>query len=136
MVTEENYKQVAFLKYLGAFPVNKNSRSLRSSLEYAGKLLDGNNNLLLIFPQGKLHSNHVNEIEFEKGLIHLVNFSRKDFQFIFSASLVDYFEKRKPAIGCYLKTWHTDLPPDLESITNAYNNHYQTSRQQQNRITV
>ena len=136
MVTEENYRKVAFLKYLGAFPVKKNSKSLIESLEHAGKLLDDKNNLVLIFPQGKLYSNHVKEIAFEKGLINLINSSQKNFQYLFAASFVDYFEKRKPTVTCYLQTWEGAEFTSLQLIKSSYNKHYETSRQQQSRITV
>ena len=136
MVTEENYNKVSFLKYLGAFPVKRNSKSLIQSLEHAGKLLNDKDNLVLIFPQGKLHSNHVDEVAFEKGLINLINSSQKNFQYIFSATFIDYFEKRKPTVRCYLQTWEGAEFTSLQLIKSAYNKHYENSRQQQNRITL
>ena len=136
MVTEENYNRVPFFKYLGAFPVRRNSRSVLESLEYAGKLLNDTNNLVLVFPQGKLYSNHVNEVIFEKGLINLINSSEKKFQYLFAASFVDYFDKRKPALTCYLQTWQGAEFVSLQLIKNAYNKHYENSRQQQSRIIV
>jgi len=136
MVTEENYRQVFFLKYLGAFPVKKHSRSVLESLELAGKLLNDKNNLVVIFPQGKLYSNHVDNIQFEKGLIKLINASNRDFQYLFAATFVDYFEKRKPSVTCYLKKWEAAEFTSLQLIKSAYNKHYETSRQQQSRITV
>lgn len=136
MVTEENYQKVSFLKYLGAFPIKKNSRSAIESLEYAGTLLNDPQNLVLIFPQGKLYSNHVDDIRFEKGLLNLINSSEKKFQYLFSATFVDYFEKRKPAITCYLSSWEDQEFTSLQLIKSAYNKHYEKSRQQQCRITV
>lgn len=136
MVTEENYRKVSFLKYLGAFPIKKNSRSTIETLEYAGSLLNDPQNLVLIFPQGKLYSNHVDEIRFEKGLLNLINSSEKKFQYVFSATFVDYFEKRKPAITCYLSSWEDQEFTSLQLIKSAYNKHYEKSRQQQCRITV
>ncbi len=136
MVTEDNYRKVWFLKYLGAFPVRKNSKSVIQSLEYAGKLLNEENNLVLIFPQGKLYSSHVADVVFEKGLINLVNSSGKQFQYVFAASFVDYFENRKPSVNCYLKTWEGAEFTSLQLIKSAYNKHYETSRQLQDRIIV
>lgn len=66
MITEENYKKVWFLKYLGSFSVKKNSRSAIETLEYAGKLLNEPDNLVLIFPQGKLYSGRVDKFSFKK----------------------------------------------------------------------
>lgn len=136
MVSEENYKKVFFLKYLGAFPVKKQSKQLVESLKDAGELLNNSENLVLIFPQGQLHSNHEEEISFERGLMYIINSSQQEFQYLFSASFVDYFQNRKPSVYCYLETWENTEQISLSIIKNAYNKHYQASRQQHNRIKV
>ena len=136
MITEENYQKVWFLKYMGSFSVKKNSRSIIETLEYAGHLLDDPENLLLIFPQGKLYSGHTDQIQFQKGLINLINISSKKFQYLFAASFVDYFEHRKPSVTCYLHEWEGAEFTSLQLIKSAYNKHYETSRQHQTAITV
>lgn len=136
MVNEDNYRKFSFLKYLGAFPVKKNSRNLVKSLEHAGNLLRDARNLVLIFPQGKIYSNHVEDVEFQKGLIKIVSSSSGKFQYLFAASFVDYFDKRKPSISCYLQSWASPERFDLTLIRDAYNKHYEDSRRQQSRITV
>src|SRR5438128_1975010 len=57
MVREDTTIQLKYLKYGGAFSVNKNSRDMLQSLDYAAELLNDPQNLVLIFPQGKLYSN-------------------------------------------------------------------------------
>lgn len=136
MITEENYRKVWFLKYLGSFSVKKNSRSVIETLEYAGHLLDDPENLVLLFPQGKLFSGHVEEIQFQKGLMNLINTSSKKFQYIFAASFADYFEHRKPVLTCYLEEWEGAEFTSLQLIKSSYNKHYETSRQKQTAITV
>ena len=136
MVSEENYHKVKFLKYLGSFSVRKNSRSVIESLEFAGELLNNPSNLVLIFPQGKLYSNHVQQINFEKGLINLINSSGKKFQYLFVALFVDYFEHRKPSVYCYLQQWEGAEFTSLQLIKSNFNKHYETSRQQQADLTA
>ena len=136
MVTEENYQKVWFLKYLGSFSVRKNSRSAIETLEYAGNLLNDVENLVLIFPQGKLYSGHVEEVQFQKGLINLINSSDRKFQYIFAASFADYFEHRKPVLTCYLQDWEGAEFTSLQLIKSAYNKHYENSRQKQTAIQV
>ena len=136
MVSEENYIKVSFLKYLGAFPIKTKPKQLIESLQYAGQLLTDSNNLVLIFPQGKLHSNHEEEITFQKGLMHVINSSQGKFQYLFAATFVDYFQSRKPSVYCYLSVWEARENISLELIKNSYNTHYQTSRKQHTRITV
>lgn len=136
MVTDENYRDVSFLKYLGAFPIKRQSRDMLQSLESAGKLLNDRNNLLLIFPQGKLFSNHLEEVEFSKGLSRVIDHSSKNFQYLFAATFVDYFNTRKPLVNCYLQNHDGADLNNLVLIQSAYNVHYKNSRQQQCRITV
>ncbi|MBC7744493.1 MAG: lysophospholipid acyltransferase family protein [Flavobacterium sp.] len=136
MITEENYRKVWFLKYLGCFSVKKNSRSMIESLNYSGELLNNPDNLVLIFPQGKLHSNHLENITFEKGLMNLINSSNKKFQYIFAVILSDFFQNRKPSIFCYLHKWEAEEFISLQLIKNTFNKHYESSRQQQSQITV
>lgn len=136
MVTEENYQSVWFLKYLGAFSVRKNSRSMIETLEYAGKLLNDPQNLVVIFPQGKLYSGHIDEVPFEKGLINLINSSDKQFQYLFAVLLTDYFEHRKPTVNCYLQTWEGAEFTSLQLIKSEYNKHFEASRKQQNERVV
>jgi 1-acyl-sn-glycerol-3-phosphate acyltransferase len=136
MVTEENYKKVWFMKYLGAFAIRANSRRALEALQYAGELLDDPRNLVLIFPQGKLYSQHVAAIDFENGLWKVINSSNKKFQYLFVSILLDYFENRKPSVTCHLETRDSEEFSNIQLIKSAFNSHYETSRQQQNRIKV
>lgn len=136
MITEENYNKVWFLKYLGSFSVKKGSKSIIQTLDFAGKLLNDPQNLLLIFPQGKLFSNHTNNINFQRGLMSIINSSSNNFQFLFSAGFTDYFENRKPTVTCYLQNWKPESDINILSIQEAFNQHYETSRMQQISITV
>lgn len=136
MVTEENYRKVWFFKYLGSFSVKKKSRSIVESLDYAGKLLNNPQNIVLIFPQGKLYSNHSENIFFEKGLMNMVNSSNKKFQYIFAAIFMDFFANRKPSIYCYFKKWEAEEFTSLQLIKSRFNKHYEQSRQQQAQIMV
>ncbi|MXV14751.1 lysophospholipid acyltransferase family protein [Hufsiella ginkgonis] len=136
MVTEENHRKVWFFKYLGAFSVKKRSRDLLTSLEFAARLLDDPENLVLIFPQGKLHSGHAHHIRFEKGLLQLVSRSAANFQYLFASLFVDYFQHRKPSVTCYLEQWMPATETSLALINDAYNKHYENARLQQAKITV
>ncbi|TKC00127.1 lysophospholipid acyltransferase family protein [Pedobacter cryophilus] len=131
MVLEETAQKVKFLKYLGAFGIQRNAKSLIQSLEYAGELLDDPKNLVLIFPQGELHSSHVSAVNFEKGLSKIVAASKKQFQYIFAAMVTDYFDHRKPSITIYLENWEAQEYTSLQVIKSAYNKHYEGSLKQQ-----
>lgn len=136
MIMERTAKQLWFMKYLGAFSVKPDSRSVLQSLTFAGELLNSPNNLVLIFPQGKLHSSHIYKIEFQKGLIKIIEASKKQFQFLFSASFTDYLQHKKPTLHIYLKTQPAQQFNSILEIETAYNQHYQTALSTQTNAVV
>jgi hypothetical protein len=128
MILEETIRKNSFMKYTGAFSVSKGSKSILETLNYAGKLLDDPNNLLLIFPQGKLYSNFMNQVKFEKGLERIVSFSQQKFDYVFAASFIEHFSESKPTAYIYLKTYPATNFAGLTSVQTAYQEHYQQSQ--------
>ena len=131
MVLQDTAEKVKFLKYLGAFSIQRNAKSLIESLDYAGKLLDNPDNLVLIFPQGELNSSHVSNVNFEKGLNKIIAASKKQFQYLFAAVLIDYFDQRKPSVNVFLENWEAQEYTSLQVIKNAFNKHFENSLRQQ-----
>ncbi len=136
MVLQETAEKVKFLKYLGAFSIQRNAKSLIQSLEYAGQLLDNSQNLVLIFPQGQLHSSHVSSVSFEKGIGRIIAASKKQFQYVFASILIDYFDQRKPSIQVYLQNWQAPEFASLQVVKNAYNKYYELSIKEQTTFKV
>lgn len=134
MILEETILKHAFLKYVGSFSVSKGSKSIIETLRYAGNLLDDPQNLLLIFPQGKLFSNFVDNVIFEKGISKIVAFSKQKFQYIFAASFVEHFSQPKPSTFIYLKNDETANFASLADVISAYQKHYQQSKNVQSAI--
>jgi 1-acyl-sn-glycerol-3-phosphate acyltransferase len=135
MVLEESMQKMDFLKYLGSFSVVKNSRQALESLDYAAELLNDPNNIVVIFPQGKLYSNFVDELSFEKGVSHIATKAKGDFQYVFATTFTENFEHKKPTAHIYLKALSVDeIKPD--EIEEQYRQHYQTAKQQQTSIIV
>nr|WP_068889043.1 1-acyl-sn-glycerol-3-phosphate acyltransferase [Pedobacter panaciterrae] len=124
LVTKEDYEKLWFLKYLGAFAAETKGKDVVQTLTYAGGLLDDPNNLVLIFPQGKLYTSYIGSITFEKGVMQVVNASKKKFQTIFSANLTDYFGGRKPEARSYLASWEAEEYVSLQLLKSEYNKHY------------
>lgn len=134
MVLEETIRKNSFMKYTGAFSVSKGSKSILETLEFAGNLLNVPQNLLLIFPQGKLYSNFVEEVDFEKGLVKMISFSQNKFQYIFAASFIEHFSQAKATAFIYLKNWETTNFASLAAVQSAYQEHYQQSKKVQTAI--
>lgn len=135
MVREDTTVMLKYLKYGGAFSVSKNSRDMLNSLNYAAQLLHDPQNLVLIFPQGKLHSNFVNNIHFEKGIMKITGQAEGEFQLIFAASFIQYFKHKKQSVTVYLK--HEEHAVNtLAELKNAYQQYYDNAKLEQTEIVI
>ncbi|TKC04454.1 1-acyl-sn-glycerol-3-phosphate acyltransferase [Pedobacter frigoris] len=132
LVTSDDYARHWFLKYLGAFAADTKGKDVVETLNYAGHLLNDPDNLVLMFPQGKSYSSYVNSIGFEKGVMQVVNASKKKFQIVFAVTLSDYFGKRRPEMSTYLQKWEAEEYMSLQLLKSEYNKHYNEALKSQN----
>lgn len=103
MMLEEELQQRTFLRRIGAFSIKKNSRSAMESIQYALKVLETENNILLLFPQGNFQSLHQYPLCFEKGWFRILQQAPDNMQLVFMANLTDYFSQRKPNLSIYVQ---------------------------------
>lgn len=136
LILEETARKIWFMKYLGAFSINKQSKSIIESIDYAAQLLDDNSNLVLIFPEGKLYSSHKKNLSFEKGLTHIINQSKREFKAVFASILFDYFGKRKPSANVYLNTWDYPEYITVRILENEFNKHHENAKLQQSKKVI
>jgi 1-acyl-sn-glycerol-3-phosphate acyltransferase len=135
MVREDTTVQLKYLKYGGAFSVNKHSRDMLQSLDYAAELLNDPQNLVLIFPQGKLYSNFINDIHFEKGISKIIAKAEGKFQLLFAATFVQYLKHKNATATVYLKAVPGE-GKNFEELKNAYQKHYDNAKLQQTEIVI
>jgi 1-acyl-sn-glycerol-3-phosphate acyltransferase len=135
MVREDTTIKFQYVKYGGAFSINKQSRDMLQSLDYAAELLNDPQNLVLIFPQGKLYSNFVNTIQFEKGITRVMEKAAGKFQLIFAATFVQYLKQKKPTATVYLQV-EPYQSKSFEDLKNAYQMHYDNAKLQQTEIVI
>jgi len=134
MMLKEQLKKYWFFNYTGGFSVNKKSKSIIETINYAGSLLDDPENMVLIFPQGELQSLYEEKIIFESGLERIIEKTKGNPQIIFNANLVDYFSLSKPAVYMYLEEFHhTDL--STENMQKHYNRFYKRCIEKQKQKT-
>ncbi len=121
MMLEEELQKRLFLRGLGVFGVKKGSKDAVRSLQFSKELLTQRENMVLIFPQGKIESHHKHQFRFEKGIQKLVD-SGADFNIVFVASLIDGFYERKLAVHLYMNynSCYSDEKIDLEKSFNAF----------------
>ncbi len=136
MILEETSRKEPFLKYAGAFSVKKNSRDILESINYAATLLDDPGNLVLLYPQGKLYSNFVNHIRFEKGITKIIKQAKGNFQLVFTASFIQYFKNPKPTVTVYLKNEFVDYTAkSTADLQTAYQQFYDEAKLLQTEIS-
>ena len=136
MVLDETMQKLGFMKYLGAFSITKNSKQMLASLNYAAQLLNEPDNMVVIFPQGKLYSNFVDEVKFEKGLARIMEQATANFQYVLAATFVENFEHKKPSVYVGLKACNKTDFNTLGELNEAYQQHYKLTRLQHTRIIV
>ena len=137
MILHDTAKRIGALRFGGAFSVNKGSRDILKSLDYAAYLLSNPNNLVLMFPQGRLYPNFVSQINFEKGITKLIEKCRNNCQIIFAATFIQYFEHRKPSVTIYLmREDDINFNKSIDTLQSKYQAHYDKSKQQQTEIVL
>ena len=137
MDLEETMRKEKFLKYGGAFSIGKKPEDIIASLNYAACLLNDPDNLVLMFPQGKLYSNFVEQVHFEKGVLNIIKKVNPDVQIVFAATFVQYFKHKKPTATVYLKQETVNYADkSLSDLQGAYQQHYNISKQTQTEIDI
>jgi len=134
MMLEKQLKKFWYFNYCGGFSVNKNSSTLIESLQYSAELLSNSQNLVLLFPQGKIESMHQQEIKFEKGLEWILKKTGSSVQIIFLANLIDYFSMPKPTLSIYFQEYSV-VDFQTATLERDYNIFFNKCLQNQKQLT-
>ncbi len=102
MMLEEQLAARMFLNKTGAYSIRKGHRSALESIQYTAEILSDPGNLVILFPQGEIHSIYDRPAHFESGWFHLFRYLNNPIQIIFYITLFDYFSNRKPELHFYL----------------------------------
>jgi hypothetical protein len=127
---QEQLEVRMMLSKTGAFSIKKGSRSMLDSLNYAGELLSDPGNMVVMFPQGAIHSIYERPIIFEKGWYRIIQRASNPIQVVFFHALVDYYSRRKPTLNFYLYD-HNFEGQDHAAFEMSFNNYYLTSLEKQ-----
>ncbi len=119
MMLEKQLRKFWFFNYSGGFSINNHSKSIIETLDYTAQLLENKENMVLIFPQGKINSMHNQEIVFQKGIDRVLKKINQKIQIIFVANLIDYFSNKKPSIYMYLSEFEYETF-NFSDMQNAY----------------
>ncbi|WP_419700099.1 1-acyl-sn-glycerol-3-phosphate acyltransferase [Mucilaginibacter sp. NFX135] len=137
MVEKETVHKLNYLKFVGAFSITKKSKDIIESLNYAAELLNDPQNLVLIFPQGKLFSNYVEDVHFDKGVLRIMQKAVGKFQLVFSSIFIQYFKHKRPTATVYLKSETENFTDKtIVELKEAYQQHYSNSKLLQTKFDI
>ena len=129
MMLEEELRKNWFFQYTGGFSIKKQSRSIIETFDYTAELLSIANNMVLLFPQGKIKSVYQEKFVFEKGIEKILQRTKNEIQIIFQANLIDYFADAKP--NAFFNLQHYTGARNVDEMENAYNTFYEQCLQTQ-----
>lgn len=121
MMLEEQLRGRMFLNKAGAYSIRRKSRSVIESFSYTQELLAGDENLVVIYPQGEFQSLSRFPVRFEKGAERLLSDFQEAVQVVFYAALVDYFEFKKPSVNIYLRKHKMTPGSNVGDLEGSYN---------------
>jgi 1-acyl-sn-glycerol-3-phosphate acyltransferase len=125
MMQEDHLQKRMLLNLFGGFSINRSSREMIKSLQYAAGLLNNPENLVVVFPQGELISNHTTEIKVEKGIERLIKNIKGPCQIVYSCALIDYFESLKPSVFFHLYDCGVAGEVSFDELTTRINTFHQ-----------
>lgn len=135
MVLKKQMQMNPWLKYFGCFSIVPGTPSVNKSLDYAAELLNKPGNLLILYPQGNLESNHVRKIVMKDGINYIVPKIKGNCQLIWSSNIVEYFESLKPSVYFHMLDCGTNQTFDFAQVDNKINTFHQLSIQKHYRFT-
>lgn len=130
MMLEEQLRKYWYFQYSGGYSIKKKSRSIVESISYSVELLTHPENLVLVFPQGQIHSLYQDKIVFEKGIERIVRNASPDTQIVFVANLIDYLSDSKPNLFICIEVFEAEDLHQME-IETAYNKFYEQALSKQ-----
>ena len=145
MMLEEQLRKNMILNKTGAFSIRRGSREMAESLGYAREILAGSLQpvsspdtagsktppLLLMYPQGKIQSQHTRPLTFEKGVERITRGLEGKLTILMVVVLTDYFSDQKPQLHFYLKEYPFESSLSVKELETAFNLFLDESARQQ-----
>ncbi|MDK2910011.1 MAG: hypothetical protein PWR20_1578 [Bacteroidales bacterium] len=135
MMLEEQLKQRPFFARVGAFGIRPGRREVFTALNYSAGVLRKPENLLVIFPQGVIQSQHSPYLNFQKGVEEILRQSDIDPDILFCAVLTDYYSFRKPSLTFHLRPFQVPHA-DIRTLEAAFNEHLALARNMQDKLWI
>lgn len=125
MMLEKELRKRPFLQHAGAFSIAPGKRSALNSIAYAQELLTIPENMVLLYPQGKIHSLYENEFQFSPGLMRLLAHAPHT-QFVMMATFVDFASSPRLGIRVFFQgIKQEEWPETANACAASYQQFYQ-----------
>ncbi|MFC5283172.1 1-acyl-sn-glycerol-3-phosphate acyltransferase [Pedobacter alpinus] len=135
MSLKKQMEKKPWLRYIGSFSVDPRKKSIKESLDFAAEILSKPGNVLVLYPQGNLESNHVRDIILQDGINQIVPKIAGNCQLVWSSNLVEYFESLKPTVYFHMMDAGTNHDYDFETLSAKINVHHKEAIKKQFRFT-
>jgi 1-acyl-sn-glycerol-3-phosphate acyltransferase len=121
MMLEEELRPRRFLSYAGAFSIAPGNRAALESLRYAAGLLTDPENMVVVFPQGKMRPHWERPLHFQSGWTRILEMAKAEASLWFQAALPVYGSEPRPLLKIWLQAYPDHQSLDLQHIEDAYN---------------
>lgn len=135
MVMKKQMQMNPWLRYFGCFSVSPGRASVNESLAYAAELLNTPGNVVLMYPQGNLESNHVREIVMNEGVKHIIDQTSGPCQLLWSSNLIEYFEGLRTSVYFHMLDCGTREEFNFLELSWKINAHHRQAVSSQFRFT-
>lgn len=103
LMLQHKLEEFKFLRKLGAIGMNKSSpKSVAKTMEYINDILKVNNNLVTVYPQGKIY-NRISELKLESGYIRILKKSQNTLPILVYCA-IEYQSEKKPSVYLFCRT--------------------------------
>ena len=135
MMDESELRKRFLFSYSGGFSITKHGKSMLESLRHVSQLLHNVHNMVLIYPQARLHSSQCRKITFKKGLDRIVTQLPESSKIVFLVQLTDYFQFPKPTLYLFIKELDTKTL-STQTLETLYQDFFDACIQQQSNICI
>lgn len=130
MMLEESLRRHWYFRYAGGYSVQKKSKSIVESIGYTVDLLRNAENMVFIFPQGRISSAYNDRIKFERGVERILEKAPNNLDILLVANFVDYLSRSKPTLFTYIKQYRAASLKE-QSVEQVYAMFYENVLQRQ-----
>lgn len=135
MMLEEQLRLRPFFVRVGAFGIRPGRKEILEAIRYSAGILRQPGNLLVMFPQGTIQSQHTAYLNFQKGVEEILKQAGTEPDILLCAVLIDYYSFRRPSLTYHVTPFSLHHA-DIRTLEAAFNEHLSLARNQQDKLWI